>query len=54
MSRMDETCTKLLHRGFNLKLYVMMHARPIRPHNFFPTHNSYHVLWWWHTWSLRY
>jgi hypothetical protein len=33
MSRMDETCTKLLHRGFNLKLYVMMHARPIRPCN---------------------
>jgi hypothetical protein len=22
----------LLHRGLNLKLYVMMHARPIRPH----------------------
>jgi hypothetical protein len=33
MNRMDETCTKILYRGLNLKLYVMMRARPIRPHN---------------------
>jgi hypothetical protein len=33
MNMMDKTCTKLLHRRLNLKLYVMMHARPIRPRN---------------------
>jgi hypothetical protein len=32
MNWVDKTRTKRLHRGFNLKLYVMMHARPIRPH----------------------
>jgi hypothetical protein len=32
MNKVDKTRTKRLPRGFNLKLYVMMHARPIRPH----------------------
>jgi hypothetical protein len=33
MNRVDETRSKRLHRGFNLKLYDMMHAHPINPHD---------------------
>jgi hypothetical protein len=33
MIRVDKTRTKTVTQGFNLKLYVMMHARPIRAHN---------------------
>jgi hypothetical protein len=32
MTEWMEHILKWLHRGFNLKFYVMMHARPIRPH----------------------